>query len=67
MTSEMIRISEIRSAATWMRKSAKPLDQYPKRDKLDERMRIEAQQFAAGILPWPARWTVRLYGLATAG
>lgn len=64
---EMERISAIRTAATWMRKTAKPIEQYPKREKLDERMRTEAQQFACGILPWPSKWTKRLYELATAG
>lgn len=64
---EMERISAIRTAATWMRKTSKPLDQYPKRDKLDGAMRQQSEQFACGILPWPSRWTQRLYELATAG
>ena len=64
---EMPEIAAIRTAATWMRRTAKPIDEYPKRSQLDERARTEAVQFAAGILPWPARWTKRLYELATAG
>lgn len=64
---EMSEISAIRSAATWMRRTGKTIEQYPKRDKLTERQRTEASQFACGILPWPSRWTQRLYQLATAG
>lgn len=32
---------------------------------MSEREMTEAQQFASGILPRPARWTIRLYSLAT--
>lgn len=64
---DMSEISAVRTAATWLKKTGKPLTQYPKYDKLTERQRTEAQQFACGILPWPARWTLRLYHLATAG
>lgn len=64
--SDMERIAAIRTAATWLRKTSKTLDEYPKRGRLDTRMRTEATQFAAGILPWPSRWTKRLYELAVA-
>ena len=62
--SEMDRIGAIRTAATWMRQTGKPLEQYPRKSILDERMRQEAIHFATGILPWPSRWTKRLYGRA---
>lgn len=64
---EMSDIAAIRTAATWMRKTAKPIEQYPRLSQLDDRARTEAVHFAAGILPWPARWTKRLYEAATAG
>jgi hypothetical protein len=64
---ELEQIGAIRTAATWMRKTAKPIDQYPRRDRLDETMRTQAQQFAAGMLPWPSRWTIRLYNIAVSG
>lgn len=60
-------IAAVRTAATWMRRTAKPLEQYPRLSKLDPLQRQQAQQFAAGILPWPSRWTQRLYGAAVAG
>ena len=63
----MAHISAVRTAATWMRKSAKPLEQYPKYGSLSSSQRQEAQQFAVGMLPWPSRWTERLYTIATAG
>ena len=66
-TPEMANISAVRTAATWMRKNGRPLEQYPKYSKLTDRQRAEANQFAVGILPWPSRWTLRLYQLATAG
>lgn len=64
---EIERIGAIRTAATWLRKTSRPIDQYPKRDKLDDVMRSQAQQFANGRLPWPAKWTKRLYEAAIAG
>lgn len=64
---EMEHISKVRTAATWMRQTGKPIDQYPKRDALDPAARREAEHFACGILPWPSRWTKRIYELATAG
>lgn len=67
MAVDMAHISTIRTAATWMRNNAKPLEQYPKLSSLSSAQRSEAQQFAVGILPWPSRWTPRLYALATAG
>jgi hypothetical protein len=63
----MSRIAAVRTAATWMRKSHKPIEEYPKLSKLDPQMRQQAVQFAAGILPWPAKWTARLYNLAVNG
>lgn len=64
---ELERISAIRTAATWMRRTSRQLDAYPKLSQLDVRMRTEVQQFACGILPWPARWTVSIYRLAVNG
>lgn len=65
--SELKRISAVRTAATWMRSSGKPLSQYPKRDRLSDKMRHDAEMFAAGLYPWPSRWTVRLFEAATRG
>lgn len=64
---EMLQVSSVRTAATWLRKTGRTIDEYPRREHLDSRMRQEAQQFACGILPWPSRWTIKLYELATAG
>jgi hypothetical protein len=64
---ELERIGAIRTAATWLRKTSQSIDKYPKRDRLDSTMRTQAQQFANGRLPWPHRWTVRLYELAVQG
>lgn len=58
-------ISRIRTCQSWLRKTSKSINDYPRRAQLSERERTEAQQFAAGILPRPARWTIRLYQLAT--
>ena len=67
MMTELERIGAIRTAATWLRKTSKQIDEYPKRNQLDAKMRWEAQQFANGRLPWLSRWTVTLYNIATAG
>ncbi len=64
---ELERIGQIRTAATWLRRTSRPLSEYPKLTNLDDAMRREAQHFAAGILPWPSKWTLRLYRAATAG
>lgn len=64
---ELRRISAVRTAATWMRKSGKPIEEYPKLQKLDPLQRQQTVQFASGILPWPARWTRRLFEAATRG
>jgi hypothetical protein len=64
---DLQRIGAIRTAATWLRKTSRRLDDYPKRDQLDAKMRWEAEQFATGLLPWPSRWTVSLYTAASAG
>lgn len=64
---DMERISAVRSAATWLRKTSRTIDEYPKRDRLDSQMRSQALLFACGRLPWPARWTKRLFEAATAG
>jgi hypothetical protein len=60
-------ISAVRTAATWMRKKALPLERYPRYAQLSSTQRQEAQHFAVGILPWPSKWTIRLYEVATAG
>lgn len=67
MSPELASLTRIRSAHSWMRRSGKPLSEYPKRAAMTEREQLEAQQFAAGILPTPARWTLHLYELATKG
>lgn len=67
MEKDMAHISAVRTAATWMRRSSSPLERYPKLSTLTSAQRTEALQFASGILPWPSRWTVKLYSLATAG
>lgn len=64
---EMERISRIRTAATWLRKTSKPFRDYPRRTQLDSRMQFEAEQLACGRFPWPSRWTVRLYHAAVDG
>lgn len=64
---ELQRIGRIRSAATWLKSTSRTIDEYPKRDQLDTNMRSQAQMFANGRLPWPARWTIRLYHAAVDG
>lgn len=64
---DLDRIEAIRLAFTWLRRTGKDLDSYPRKAGLDDQMRQEAVQFAAGTLPRPAEWTPRLYHLAVDG
>jgi hypothetical protein len=60
-------MTRIRTCASWLKRTGKPIDEYPRLGKLSGTERWEAQQFACGQLPWPHKWTVRLYRIATAG
>lgn len=58
-------IGRIRTCQAWLRRTSKPISEYPRRTEMSEREMTEARQFASGILPRPDRWTIRLYSLAT--
>jgi hypothetical protein len=60
----MEEISRVRTAATWMRRTSKPISQYPKVGKLSTRERSDAEHFATGRYPWPCRWTRTFFDLA---
>lgn len=60
----MEAISRVRSAFAWMRKTGKPIAQYPKRGRMTERETFDATAFATGNYPTPTKWTRRLFELA---
>lgn len=67
LTPEMASLSRIRSAATWVRRNAKRIDDYPKLSQMSPTEITDAERFATGIYPWPHKWTLRLYAIAKAG
>jgi hypothetical protein len=64
---EMESLSRVRTMATWLRKTGKHPDTYPKLATLTVRERFDASAFARGTYPWPARWTKSLVEIARGG
>lgn len=64
---ELLSIGRVRSLATWLRKSSKTAEQYPRIGKLSSSEVADAKAFACGIYPWPHRWTKRLFNYAKSG
>ncbi len=64
---ELEEIGRVRTLATWLRKTSKTTEEYPKIAKLTQREIEDAKRFAVGFYPWPSKWTVRLYHLAKDG
>jgi hypothetical protein len=64
---DLEQVKRIRTMATWLRRSSRTAEQYPKRDQLSGTEIFDAKQFASGVYPWPSRWTIRLTRLAKEG
>lgn len=61
---ELASLTRVRTAFVWLRRTSKPISQYPKLSSLSEAERDDATKFASGIYPTPSRWTLKLYHLA---
>lgn len=64
---ELDSIGRVRSLAQWLRRTSQPAEKYPKRSAMTAAEIEAAKRFAAGMYPWPRRWTKRLYHLAMDG